>query len=151
MIEIQIMMLVKMVIEPFLYGQERRRSAAHINGNNDRYSNRIDDCVSGNKTIDGRDVYCIHPLRASVRVPLAHITIIMRISELRMVVFNDQLVSLPVEERAMIIVLLAVEELEVSNRGFISNSLIANDSGIIANGNSNRANRVGSGGNIAVS
>ena len=36
-----------------------------------------------------------------------------------MVVFNDQLVSLPVEERAMIIVLLAVEELEVSNRGFI--------------------------------
>lgn len=74
-----------------------------------------------------------------------------------MVVFNDQLVSLPVEERAMIIVLLAVEELEVSNRGFISNSLkandnriIANDSEIIANGNSNRDNRVRSNGNIAV-
>lgn len=60
MVEIQ-MMLVKMLIEPSLYGQERRRSAAHINGNNDKYSNRIDDCVSGNKTIDGRDVYCIHP------------------------------------------------------------------------------------------
>ena len=55
------MMLVKMAIKPFLYGQERRRSAAHINGNNDRYSNRIDDCVNNNKTIDGRDVYCIHP------------------------------------------------------------------------------------------
>lgn len=54
------MMLVKMVIEPFLYGQERRRSAAHINGNNDRYSNRIDDNVSSNKTIDDRDMYCIH-------------------------------------------------------------------------------------------
>lgn len=61
MIEIQMMMLVKMMIESFLYGQERRRSAAHINGNNDRYSNRIDDNVSGNKTIDNRDVYCIHP------------------------------------------------------------------------------------------
>lgn len=36
-----------------------------------------------------------------------------------MVVFNDQLVSLPVEGRAMIIVLLAVEELDVSNRGFV--------------------------------
>lgn len=60
MIEIQMMMLMKMVIEPFLYGQERRRSTAHINGNNDRYGNRIDDCVSGNKTIDGRDVHCIH-------------------------------------------------------------------------------------------
>lgn len=67
-----------------------------------------------------------------------------------MVVFNDQLVSLPVEGRAMIIVLLAIKELEVSNRGFISNSLIANDSGIISNGNSNRANRVNSGGNIVV-
>lgn len=67
-----------------------------------------------------------------------------------MVVFNDQLVSLPVEGRAMIIVLLAVEELEVSNRGFISNSLIANDSEIIVNGNSNRDNRVRSNGNIAV-
>ena len=53
-------MLVKMLIEPSLYGQERRRSAAHINGNNDRYSNRIDDYVSDNKTIDGKDVYCIH-------------------------------------------------------------------------------------------
>lgn len=74
----------------------------------------------------------------------------MRISELRMVVFNDQLVSLPVEERAMIIVLLAVEELKVSNRGFISNSLIANDSGIIANSNSNDDNRVRSNGNIAI-
>lgn len=61
MIEIQIMMLVKMLIEPSLYGQERRRSTAHINDNNDRYSNRIDDNVSGNKTIDGRDVHCIHP------------------------------------------------------------------------------------------
>lgn len=61
MIEIQIMMMVKMVIEPFPYGQERRRSTAHINGNNSRYSNRIDDNVSGNKTIDGRDVHCIHP------------------------------------------------------------------------------------------
>ena len=61
MIEIQIMMLVKMVIEPSLYGQERRRSTAHINGNNDRCSNRIDDCVSGNKTIDDRDVHYIHP------------------------------------------------------------------------------------------
>lgn len=90
------------------------------------------------------------PLRASVRVPLAHIMIMMRISELRMVVFNDQLVSLPVEERTMIIVLLAVVVMEVSNRGFISNSLIANDSGIIANGNSNRDNRVRSNGNIAV-
>lgn len=67
-----------------------------------------------------------------------------------MVVFNDQLVSLPVEERAMIIVLLVVEELEVSNRGFISNSLIANDNGIIANDNNNRDNRVRSNGNIAV-
>lgn len=56
------MMLVKMMIEPFLYGQERRRSTAHINDNNDRYSNRIDDYVSGNKTIDGRDVYYVHPL-----------------------------------------------------------------------------------------
>lgn len=74
----------------------------------------------------------------------------MRISELRMVVFNDQIVSLPVEGRAMIIVLLAVEELEVSNRGFISNSLIANDSEIMANGNSNRDNRVRSNGNVAV-
>lgn len=55
------MMLVKMVIEPFLYGQERRRSTAHINGNNDRCSNRIDNYVSDNKTIDGRDVHCIHP------------------------------------------------------------------------------------------
>lgn len=61
MIEIQIMMLVKMMIEPSLYGQERRRSTAHINGNNDRYSNRIDDYVSSNKTIDDRDVHCIHP------------------------------------------------------------------------------------------
>lgn len=61
MIEIQIMMLVKMMIEPFLYGQERRRSTAHINGNNSRYSNRIDDNISGNKTINGRDVHCIHP------------------------------------------------------------------------------------------
>lgn len=60
-IEIQIMMLMKMVIEPFLYGQERRRSTAHINGNNGRYSNRIDDNVSGNKTIDDRDVHYIHP------------------------------------------------------------------------------------------
>lgn len=67
-----------------------------------------------------------------------------------MVVFNDQLVSLPVEERAMIIVLLAVVVMEVSNRGFISNSLIANDSEIIANSNSNRDNRVRSNGNIAV-
>ena len=67
-----------------------------------------------------------------------------------MVVFNDQIVSLPVEGRAMIIVLLAVEELEVSNRGFISNSLIANDSEIMANGNSNRDNRVRSNGNVAV-
>lgn len=55
------MMLVKMVIEPSLYGQERRRSTAHINDNNDRYSNRIDDNVSDNKTIDGRGVHCIHP------------------------------------------------------------------------------------------
>lgn len=61
MIEIQMMMLMKMLIEPSLYGQERRRSTAHINGNNNRYSNRIDDNVSGNKTIDGRDVHCIHP------------------------------------------------------------------------------------------
>lgn len=61
MIEIQMIMLVKMLIEPFLYGQERRRSAAHINGNNDRCSNRIDDNVSGNKTIDDRDMHCIHP------------------------------------------------------------------------------------------
>lgn len=61
MIKIQMMMLVKMLIEPFLYGQERRRSTAHINDNNDRYSNRIDDCVSGNKTIDDRDVHYIHP------------------------------------------------------------------------------------------
>lgn len=61
MIEIQIMMLVKMVIELSLYGQERRRSTAHINGNNDKYSNRIDDNVSGNKTIDDRYVHCIHP------------------------------------------------------------------------------------------
>lgn len=60
MIEIQMMMLVKIVIEPFLYGQERRRSTAHINGNNDKYSNRIDNNVSSNKTIDDRDVYCIH-------------------------------------------------------------------------------------------
>lgn len=60
MIEIQIMMLVKMVIEPSLYGQERRRSTARINGNNDKYSNRIDDNISDNKTIDGRDVHCIH-------------------------------------------------------------------------------------------
>lgn len=67
-----------------------------------------------------------------------------------MVVFNDQLVSLPVEERAMIIVLLAVVVMEVSNRGFISNSLIANDSGIITNGNSNRDNRVRNNENIAV-
>ena len=74
----------------------------------------------------------------------------MRISELRMVVFNDQLVSLPVEGRAMIIVLLAVVVMEVSNRGFISNSLISNDSEIIANCNSNRDNRVRSSGNIAV-
>lgn len=74
----------------------------------------------------------------------------MRISELRMVVFNDQIVSLPVEERAMIIVLLAVVVMEVSNRGFISNSLIANDSGIIDNSNSNDDNRVRSNGNIAV-
>ena len=36
-----------------------------------------------------------------------------------MVVFNDQIVSLPVEVRAMIIVLLAVVVMEVSNRGFI--------------------------------
>ena len=55
------MILVKMAIELSLYGQERRRSAAHINGNNGRYSNRINDNVSGNKTIDDRDVYCIHP------------------------------------------------------------------------------------------
>lgn len=150
MIEIQIMMLVKMVIEPSLYGQERRRSAAHINGNNDKYSNRIDDTVSDNKTIDDRDVHYIHPLRASVRVPLAHIMIIIRISELRMVVFNDQLVSLPVEERDVIIVLLDVVIMEVSNGGFISNSLIANDSEIITNDNSNSANRVRSNGNIAV-
>ena len=54
-------MLMKMAIDLFLYGQERRRSAAHINGNNDSYSNKVDDCVSGNKTIDSRDVYCIHP------------------------------------------------------------------------------------------
>ena len=74
----------------------------------------------------------------------------MRISELKMVVFNDQIVSLPVEGRAMIIVLLAVVVMEVSNRGFISNSLIVNDSGIIANDNSNRDNRVRSNGNIAV-
>lgn len=67
-----------------------------------------------------------------------------------MVVFNDQIVSLPVEGRAMIIVLLAVVVMEVSNRGFISNSLIVNDSGIIANDNSNRDNRVRSNGNIAV-
>lgn len=50
----------------------------------------------------------------------------------------------------MIIVLLAVEELEVSNRGFISNGIIANDSGIIDNSNSNDDNRVRSNGNIAV-
>lgn len=50
----------------------------------------------------------------------------------------------------MIIVLIAVVVMEVSNRGFISNSLIANDSGIIANSHSNRDNRVKSNGNIAV-
>lgn len=60
MIEIQMMMLVKMMIEPSLYGQERRRSTANINGNNDRCSNKINNCVSNNKTIDGRDVHCIH-------------------------------------------------------------------------------------------
>lgn len=138
-----------MMIEPSLYGQERRRSTAHINGNNDRYGSRINDIVSGNKTIDDRDVHCIHPLRASVRVPLAHIVMLLIIAQ-RMVVFNDQLVSLPVEGRAMIIVLLAVEELEVSNRGFISNSIIANNSGIIANSHSNDDNGVRSNGNIAV-
>lgn len=50
----------------------------------------------------------------------------------------------------MIIVLLAVEELEVSNRGFISNSLIANDSEIIANSPINSANRIRNNENIAV-
>lgn len=91
------------------------------------------------------------PLRASVRVPLAHIVIMLLIIAQRMVVFNDQIVSLPVEERAMIIVLLAVVVMEVSNRGFISNSLIAKDNEIIANSNSNGDNRVRSNGNIAVS
>ena len=54
------MILMKMVIEPSLYGQERRRSTAHINGNNSRYSNRIDNNVSGNKTINAKDVHYIH-------------------------------------------------------------------------------------------